>query len=150
MSDHSRRKFLAAAGGVACLAGVGYVGAWGLARKGEIIVRMVQGEEYDGSTLVGVTDLFWEEVNLDGSQPDRRFHPDYRQYFPEEPPMTVSPSAHRELQQEFDRVVYALAQTCPNADCSGPQVNLHDFNSVRVGEEVRLLYHPPSSATIIP
>lgn len=152
MSDDpilSRRKVLAAAGGVAGLAGVGYVGARRIAREGVINVRIVSGKQLDGSTVVGGEQLFMEQIEPDGPHPDRRFHPDYRQYFPEEPPITVPQSAHQELSQEFDRVVYALSHSCPNAYCTSPQVNRHNFNSVRVGDEVRLLYHSGDSATII-
>ena len=151
MSDSpifSRRKVLAATGGIAGLTGVGYVGARRIARKGVINVRLIIGEELDGRTIVGEEQLFVEQLDSDGP-PDRRFNPDYRQYFPEEPPITVSQSVHQELQQEFDRVVYALSHNCPDASCSTPRVSRHDFNSVRVGDEVRLLYHSGDSATII-
>ncbi len=146
----SRRKILAVTGGVVGLAGVGYVGAHRITRKGFVNVRIVIGEDLEGSTIVGSEQLLMEQLNSDGSPPDRRFNPDYRQYFPDEPPLTVSHSAQQELRQEFDRVVYALSHSCPNADCSTPRVSRHDFNSVRVGDEVRLLYHSGDSATIIP
>lgn len=153
MSDDpilSRRKVLAAVGGVAGLAGVGYVGARRIAREGVINVRIVSGKELDGSTIVGGEQFFMEQINPDGPHPNRRFHPDYRQYFPEKPPMTISQAAHQELRQEFDQVVYALNHSCPIAYCSAPQVSRQDFNSVGVGDEVRLLYHSGDSATIIP
>lgn len=153
MSDDrvlSRRNVIAAATGIAGLGGVGYFGARQMARNGRVNVRIVSGEDVDGSTIVGSETLFTEQLNPDGSTPDRRFHPDYRQSFSEKTPITVSQTDHKQLQQNFDRVVYALSHSCPNADCSSPQVSRHDFNSVSVGDDVQLLYHSGDSATIIP
>lgn len=145
----SRRKVLATVGGIAGITGVGYAGARSIARKGVIIGRIIVGHEIDDGTIVGNTDIFSEYLDPDGP-PDRRFNADYSQYLPSEPPMTVSQSAHRELHREFDQVHYALSHNCPNVDCSTPQVSWHDFNRVRLGNEVRLLYHSGDRATIIP
>lgn len=147
----SRRKLLSAVGigSVAGTVGVAYAGARGIARKGVIDGRIIVGYETDGGTIVDNTQVFAEYPESDGP-PDRRFDSDYRQYLPAEPPVTVSPSVHRELQGEFDQVDYALSHSCPSADCSTPQVSRHDFNQVRVGDEVRLLYHSGDSATIVP
>lgn len=49
----SRRKVLIAAGGLAGLAGVGYVFTRRPARKEVINVRIVSGEDIDGRTVVG-------------------------------------------------------------------------------------------------
>lgn len=113
--------------GVAGLASVGYVGARRVVHKGVIDVRIVCGEELNGSTVVGSEQLFMGPIELDGSYPDRRFHPGYRRYFSEEPPMTGSRSAHQELQQGFDRVVYALSRSCPDAYSTSPRVSRHEF-----------------------
>lgn len=145
----SRRRLLAAAGGVAGLAGVGYVSARRSARDGLINGRIVMGLDTADSTIVGQTEILQEFLDSDGP-PDRHINPDYRQAFPAEPPMTVSSSFHRTLTRKFDGVDYALSHSCPDDDCSTPIVSRQDFNGARLGEEVRLLYHSGDKATVIP
>jgi hypothetical protein len=144
----SRRTVLAAVGGITGVVGAGYVSVKSLARDGTVNGRLVIGYQTDDSTIVGHTDIFREYIDADGP-PDRRFNSDYRKHFPADPPITVSASAHRALQQEFDEVVFALSHHCSNADCSTPQVDRDDFNQVKLGEEVGLLYHSGDSATLI-
>lgn len=131
------------------MVGVGYVGARIAAREGIINGRFVIGLETDDGTIVGQTEILQENIETDGG-PLRRIHPDYRQGFPTEPPMTVSASFHRILSRDFDNVDYALSHSCPDAVCSTPTVSRQDFNGARLGEEVRLLYHSGDSATAIP
>jgi hypothetical protein len=142
MVELRRRKFLAAIGigGLATTAGVGYAGAQRTARKGLIQLRIMTGNHLNDNGAVSRGErLFTEEMEPDGP-PKRQFNPDYRQYFPENPPITVSQSAHKALQQKFDIIDYAVSHRCPDADCSTPPVSREDFNSLRVGDEVSLLY----------
>lgn len=129
----SRRKLLVAVGGVAALGGVGYAGARSVAREGVINGRLVTGCDTDNGTVVDTTDVLHEYIDPDGV-PDRRVHPDYRQAFPAEPPMTVSVSFHRKLSREFDDVDYNLSQSCPDERCSTPAVSRQDFNGARLGK----------------
>jgi hypothetical protein len=144
----SRRTVLAAVGGITGVVGVGYATARSLARYGTVNGRLVIGYQMDDGIIVSPTDIFREYIDADGP-PDRRFNSDYREHLPAELPITVSASAHRALQQEFDEVVFALSHHCPSADCSTPQVNRDDFNQAKLGEEVGLLYHSGDSATLI-
>lgn len=143
----SRRRLLALTGGLAGLAGVGYAGAYHAAREGTINARLVNGIDKNGSTIVGNTNILWVSGPTD-SPPNRRIKPDYRQQFPDEPPLTVSSSLHQTLQNDFDEVDYVLSQSCPG--CSSSLVSRQDFNEVRLGEKVRLLYHSGSQASVVP
>ncbi len=132
------------------MGGAGYVGARRAAKEGTINARFVAGNDLnDSGTVVGTTDILTVIGHID-SPLTRRIHPDYRQAFPDEPPMTVSASLHQRLQNDFDDVDYALSHSCPEAECSTPQVSRKDFNSGRMGEEIRLLYHSQSRAVVIP
>jgi hypothetical protein len=103
----------------------------------------------DSGTIVGSTRILTVIGHID-PPPTRRIHPDYRSEFPTQPPMTVSASLHRTLQNNFDEVDYALSHSCPEAECSTPQVSRQEFNNARMGEEVRLVYHSGSRATVVP
>lgn len=149
-SGTSRRGLLAAVGGVAGTVSLGYVGARVAAREGTVVTRYVFGESLDDGTLTGQTELFEAEVDADGPA-ERRFHEDYRDAFPDDPPITVSRSLHRDLEREFDRVVYHLGQRCPTGpECSTPRVSRTDFNDAPLGAEVRLLYHGGPWAKLVP
>jgi hypothetical protein len=148
-SEVSRRRLLAAVGGVAGTATFGYAGARVAARRGGVVVRHVAGETRDDGGTSDSVELFHAEVDPDGPA-ERRFHPDYRDAFSEASPITVSPSGHRELEEGFDRVRYHLGHDCPDADCSTPRVSRSDFNDAALGSEVRLLYHSHPWATVVP
>lgn len=144
----SRRRLLVASGGLAGAAGAAYAGVRSLGKEGTINARFVIGEDVNNGTLVGTTRILSVIGHID-SPPTRHFHPEYRQEFPEQPPMTVSPSLHRILKQEFDEVAYAVSHDCPDANCSSPRVNRRDFNNARMGKKVTLVYHSGSHATIV-
>jgi hypothetical protein len=148
-SEVSRRRLLAAVGGVAGTATFGYAGARVAARRGRVVVRHVAGETREDGRLTDSVELFHAEVDPEGPA-ERQFHPEYRDAVSDEPPITVSPSGHRELEDAFDRVRYHLGHDCPDADCSTPRVSRSDFNDAELGSEVRLLYHSHPWATIVP
>jgi hypothetical protein len=148
-SDISRRRLLAAAGGVAGTLTFGYAGARIAAREGSVVTRHVSGETRDNGGLTDSVELFHVELDPDGPA-ERQFHPDYRDAFSADLPITVSPSGHRELERGFDRVVYHVGHRCPDASCSTPRVSRTDFNDAELGAEVRLLYHGGPWATLVP
>lgn len=144
----SRRRLLAAVGGVAATGAFGYAGARVAAREGTVVARYASGERLDGGTLVDQTEIIAEKDPGEGT--DRRVHEDYRDAVPDEPPLTVSRSLHRRLEEEFDEVTYHLAHNCPDAACSTPRVTRTDFNGAELGSEVRLLYRDHPWATAVP
>lgn len=146
----TRRRLLAAVGALAGIGGVEYAGIHSAAKEGTINARFVIGIDRDDSgTIVGSTRILTVIGHTD-SPPTRRTHPDYQQEFPAQSPMTVSASLHRTLQNDFNEVDYALSHSCPDAECSTPQVSRRDFNNAGMGEEVRLVYHSGSRATVVP
>ena len=146
----TRRRLLAGVGALAGMGAIGYAGIHSAAKEGTINARFVIGIDRDGSgTIVGST-LILTVIGHTDSPPTRRIHPDYQSEFPTQPPMTVSASLHRTLQNDFDEIDYALSHSCPEADCSTPQVSRQEFNNARMGEEVRLVYHSGSRATVVP
>jgi hypothetical protein len=146
----TRRRLLAGVGALAGMGAVGYAGIHNAAKEGTINARFVIGIDRDDSGTIVESTRILTVIGHTDSPPTRRIHPDYRSEFPAQPPMAVSASLHRTLQDDFDEVDYALSHSCPDAECSTPQVSRQDFNNARMGEEIRLVYHSGSRATVVP